>query len=366
MTCYYPLQAWRARYLNENGRRPIVFKPHLSNGIRCDVPCGQCIGCKLEYSRQWAMRCHHEALCWETNSFITLTYSPEHLPSDQSLIKYHWQTFIKRLREQFVPLNPHPKPENPYDRLLEPELYYKISKENKQTPYGIFRRDNAIRFFMCGEYGEECQTCHKNKYECDRDLSHVFISSIGRPHYHACLFNFDLPDKTFWKTDGETHLYTSQILEKLWKHGFCSIGDVTFESAAYVARYITKKITGENAEEHYLKPNLETGEINNLLPEFTLQSRDPGIAKTWYDKYGHTDLEGDYVTINGRSMKPAKYYDMQLRETNEEEYDDIKLKRKKAALINPEENTIARLTVREKCKLITINKKLNRGLENGQ
>jgi hypothetical protein len=49
------------------------------------IPCGQCIGCRLEYSRQWAMRCHHEASLHIFNSFITLTYDPEHLPQDGSL-----------------------------------------------------------------------------------------------------------------------------------------------------------------------------------------------------------------------------------------------------------------------------------------
>ena len=101
----------------------------------------------------------------------------------------------------------------------------------------------GVRFFHCGEYGE----------------------LLYRPHYHACLFGFDFSDKVLWSTRGGVRLYRSKILEKLWTFGFSTIGDVTFESAAYVARYCTKKITGDKADEHY----------NGRSPEYVTMSRPP-------------------------------------------------------------------------------------------
>ncbi|AXH74125.1 MAG: replication initiator protein [Microviridae sp.] len=191
MPCFKPLDAWRDPS-NPSGK--LIFS---YNAKRCGspapdlkVPCGQCVGCRLERSRQWAIRCVHEASLHKKNCFITLTYNDEHLPENSSLDYRVFQLFMKRLRKK----------------------------------YG----DN-IRFYMCGEYGE----------------------NFGRPHFHACLFNHDFSDKKLWKTVNKMPLFRSAELEELWPFGFSSIGSVTFESAAYVARYIMKKITGEAAEKHY-------------------------------------------------------------------------------------------------------------------
>lgn len=195
MPCYHPIDAWRPD--SYSGDKKLIFKYDVQ---RCGgrltpdikVPCGRCVGCRLERSRQWAMRCMHEAKMHKQNCFITLTYNEENRPYNDDLNYQDFQLFMKRLRERF--------------------------------------QGTTIKFYMCGEYGPK----------------------LGRPHFHACLFGIDFPDRKLWKvTDSKSKLYRSEILEKLWTKGFSSVGDVNFESAAYVARYIMKKVTGEAAELHY-------------------------------------------------------------------------------------------------------------------
>ena len=117
MPCYYPLQGWRSKELTKNGKRAIVFdrkKGYVDQPL--EVPCGQCIGCRLDRSRDWALRCIHEAQLHEDNSYITLTYDDDNLPANASLDKSDFQKFMKRLRKSLG--------------------------------------DKKVRFFHCGEYGE--------------------------------------------------------------------------------------------------------------------------------------------------------------------------------------------------------------------
>ncbi len=263
------------------------------------LPCGQCVGCRLERSRQWAIRCSHEASLYEDNAFITLTYSDAHLPSDGSLNLVHFQKFIKRLRKQYGP---------------------------------------KIRYYHCGEYGEK----------------------FKRPHYHACLFNFDFEDKKLFQIKNNNRYYTSEILQTLWPMGFSIIGDVTFQSAAYVARYIMKKINGAAAENHYANP--ETGEI--LKPEYTTMSRRPGIGSAWLKKYQSDVYPGDFVVMGGKKMKPPKYYDRQYELTNPSEYGQLKTDRVLNAKKFESNNTPERLKTREvvqKARLNLLPRKLEEG-----
>ena len=144
-----------------------------------------------------------------------------------------------------------------------------------------------IRFYHCGEYGPK----------------------LGRAHYHACLFGIDFEDKKFWKYSkpnqaisitSKFKLYRSPTLEKLWPHGWSSIGALTFETAAYTARYILKKQLGKTALEHYNAIDKNTGEIKEeKLPEYTTMSRRPGIGNSWYEKYKTDIYPKDYVTMRG-------------------------------------------------------------------
>lgn len=298
MTCYFPMDAWRV----EGQSRLMFYEPHRQYiREKLQVPCGQCVGCRLERSRQWAIRCIHEAQMHPHNCFITLTYNNEHLPYPPSLDVRDWQLFMKRLRKRF---------------------------------------GKNIRFFHCGEYGEQ----------------------FGRPHYHACLFNFDFPDKTLFKEVNGNRLYISKALSELWPYGFSTIGDVTFESAAYVARYIMKKVTGKKADEHYEKIDPRTGEIYIAKPEYVTMSRRSGIGASWYDRFSSDVYPNDYVIVRGRKMRPPRYYDNRLKIASPLDFEEIHFQRWENSKIHVDNNTPERLNVRHEVQLARL-KKLPRTLE---
>jgi hypothetical protein len=238
----------------------------------------------------------HEAQLHENNCFITLTYNNENLPQTGSLVKSDFQKFLKRFRKSIAPAK--------------------------------------LRYYMAGEYG----------------------STFGRPHFHACIFGYDFHDKKLFKrTSSGSLIYTSDHLAALWPHGYTSIGDVTFESAAYVARYIMQKYNGQIEEnkhitkdEHYTYCDLETGELIKLLPEYNNMSLKPGIGSEWYKKYRSDVYPHDYVVVNGKKVKPPKYYDKQYKNDYPYEYEELLHKRETSAKLNHEDNTYARLSVKEK------------------
>ena len=300
MPCYNPLQGWYSRRVNPTGKRSIVFNREQGLVDRpVSLPCSKCIGCRLEHSRQWAIRCMHEASLYEDNCFVTLTYDDEFLPKGGTLVKEHVTQFMKRLRERFS--------------------------------------SKTIRFYGCGEYGDE-------KF---------------RPHYHLLLFNHIFEDEKLHSySDTDFPLYTSDTCERIWKKGFCPIGRVSFESAAYVARYVTKKlnpgITEESKqafEERYTTIDTDTGEIFHVLPEFARMSRNPGIGKPWLEKYSREVYSYDSVIVNGKEVKPPKYYDDQI---GEEQIKDIKFRRVQKALEHVVDSRLDRLRVREKVKLAQV------------
>lgn len=271
MPCYRPLPAYRSRVLNPTGKRSIVFNLREANSIDNDafnLPCGRCRWCRLEHSRNWAVRCSHESSRFTTNCFLTLTYSDEFLPANGSLDYDAPVAFMKALRRKF---------------------------------------GEDIRSFGCAEYGEK----------------------LSRPHYHLCLFNFDFVDKTLWKQYDEIKLYVSKELSNLWPYGHSTIGDLTFESAAYVARYVTKKITGKIAQEHYERPGPTPGEIVDLLPERSVSvSRMPGIGRSWIEENADFVLNNGYVISRGKKVNPPKYYLRILEKFHPEKFQKFKEKRK--------------------------------------
>jgi len=301
MTCYSPIAGYRNRAPGKTGGFGITFRKENSNGQKVEVACGQCIGCRLDKSREWAIRCVHEAQMHEDNCFITLTYNNKNLPEDGSLDKTHFQKFMKRLR-----------------------------KNNK----------HKIRFFQCGEYGDQ----------------------LTRPHYHACLFGHNFKDQKFFSEKNENKLYTSKQLDDTWAKGFATIGHMTFQSAAYTARYLIKKITGEAAHAHYENVNTQTGEITQLVSEYTTMSRRPGIGKTWYEKYKDDLYPRDECVIDGRIMKPPRYYAKMYQQEEPENYEHIKENRKRFFGKHQHDATWQRLADREKVKHAQI-QNLNRSIE---
>ncbi len=199
-------------------------------GVQCEivnVPCGNCINCRMAYARQWASRCALEAsLTPERNYFVTLTYDNNHL---------HWSS--EGLPTLF------------YDDMTK---FIKRLRRHNQYHYG----DQDIRYYYCGEYGD----------------------TTARPHYHILLFNVTLLDlKPISKNKFGNVLYTSQTLEELWSHGLVCVGDLNWNTAAYTARYVMKKHKGFDRLMYQ----------QSALAEPKVQmSRRPGIGVPWMQQYG--------------------------------------------------------------------------------
>lgn len=311
MACFRPLPGWYSKRVNpETGKRSIVFS--VSDALvdrPISVPCGQCTGCRMERARQWAIRCCHEASLYDDNCFLTLTYNDENIPQDWSLDKVHLQKFFKRLRKSIG--------------------------------------ERRVRYFACGEYGERCRTCGKNRKSC---RCACFIKALGRPHYHLILFNYNFADRVLWKkTKKGDPLFTSEHLSKVWPLGFCSIGGVSFESAAYVGSYVTKKKLGPTAWMYYCDYDDVTGEISNVkLPEFSLVSNKPdGLGAGWFKKFVGDLYPSDECVIRGRTMRVPRYYDQLLKEHSDVLELEVKRKRKSSAYLFRENNTSSRHRVRE-------------------
>lgn len=291
MPCYAPLTGFYSKDVGKSGKRGITFDRGASfSGVSIKLPCGQCIGCRLERSRQWAVRCMHEKQMHTDSCFVTLTYGDDYLPEGGTLVKSHMSLFVKRL----------------HNRLLR-------------------SRGRGIRFYGCGEYGEQ----------------------YGRPHYHLLIFGYDFLDKKLSQRNkrGEP-LYTSSELSELWTFGHHAIGSVTFDSAAYCARYIMKKVTGEFAQDYY-DVMTSDGQIVSRVPEFTNMSRRPGIGLTWFKKYGSHAYKWDSVVINGKEVRPPRYYDVQYELVDSSRLAALKSKRKRQALKHRSDNTPERRRVRE-------------------
>jgi len=286
MACFKPVKAYKAI------GGGVTFKKSESTlhyGCEMNLPCGRCVGCRLDRSRQWAIRCMHEAQLHQDNDYITLTYNTESLPDHRSLKKNHFQRFMKRLRRQLV--------------------------------------DKKVRYYMCGEYGE----------------------ALGRPHYHALLFGYTFPDKKLHKVLRGNPLYVSEMLDRTWGLGHCYIGAVTFKSAAYVARYIMKKQTGDAAERHYTRVDEETGEVHPIIPEYNAMSLRPGIGADWFEEYYPDVFPDDFVVMDGKQHKTPRYYDkLYKRREGEDALLLVKDRREAAMRARMDEQTPERLAVREK------------------
>lgn len=180
----------------------------------------------------------------------------------------------------------------------------------------------GIRYYHCGEYGER----------------------TGRPHYHAILFGHTFPDQKVWKNN----LHTSKQLERLWPYGFSCIGQVTFESAGYVARYVLKKQYGKTALFHYNTIDLATGEITaEREPEYTTMSRRPGIGATFFERHGGQIARRGEITMRGKQLKAPRFYDERIKAAYPLEYQRIKSQRTRQALKNLTDNTDQRLNTKE-------------------
>lgn len=234
MACYKPQLAHFIGY-DDSGKPKYKFigqhvshtsDPELSDPRDILIPCKKCIGCRLDYSRQWATRLMLELDHSKTALFLTLTYDDDHLTpaTFDDTLGCFWYTLVKRDLQLF----------------------------NKRLRY--FFRHKEIRFYSVGEYG----------------------SQTLRPHYHGIYFGLSLDDfpdiQPLFLNEFKQQIYTSESLGRIWKNGHVSIGNVSWQSCAYVARYNLKKIAHGDSS---------LALDRKCLPEFALMSRNPGIASNY-------------------------------------------------------------------------------------
>lgn len=256
MSCSNPIRMYRSvDGPNGDGTWPLTARP--SNGYKdlpVVVPCGRCIFCRLELSRQKTVRIMHELQYWDTACFLTLTYDDDNLPVGPVGLptltrgqRSHLTLYHKRLRKQLVALGYPP-----------------------------------IKYFACGEYGDRFE----------------------RPHYHEILFGCDFSHDRL-KRSSNPPLYQSPTLDAAWQAGHAVIGNVTWDSASYVASYVTKKLSGEQADYHYASLGRES-------PYLVSSS---GLGKRWIaDWWPEVYTKGrDNIVVRGHECSPPRYYDDWLK-----------------------------------------------------
>lgn len=299
--CDFPLKAFHsASERGPSGKPLITFNAlkAINSAAPFEVPCGNCMGCKLEHARQWSVRMMHEKKFHAETSFVTLTYDDQHVPENFSVNVRDLQLFMKRLRKALAP--------------------------------------RRVRFYACGEYG-------------DLNL---------RPHYHAILFGYDPPGQAFHsQSERGDKQYTSSHLSSLWSAGLATTGLVTTESCRYVAQYCMKKIktNDEFGLSRYWRVSPITGELHQVRPEFAVMSRRPGIGQAYVDQFKSDFFPSGYIVVDGVKQAPPRFYKSKL---SEEEQRHLKLyaKRQPAA-----EKTLERRRVRAAVRDARI-KKLQRKL----
>jgi len=303
MPCYSPLKGYK-----DPASGGLTFNKS-GTAQTLEVACGQCLGCRLDHALMWAIRIVHESSLYldqQGNCFVTLTYrdrdectdeqfrSGHYIPDDYSLRPSDVSKFIRRLRKSV---------------------------------------NHKIRYFYCGEYGDENQ----------------------RPHYHICLFNHSFDDQQLFKDDEGFYLYTSPSLEKLWPYGFSTVAELNYQTAAYTARYSLKKITGKMADEHYLRCD-EHGEAYWLLPEYIRMStgnrkKPCGLGIGFYEKYQEDIFPSDEVPVPGKGVirKVPRYYQNVLESRDPATLELVKSLRQQFIRAHGDDFTPERLRDKYKC-----------------
>lgn len=265
MSCLFPIP------MNRDSSGNICPAKHAHTSFY--VPCGQCGECRLSRARSWATRCVHESMQWKESCFITLTY--KNTPPGNSLCPEDTRNFIRRFRQAI------------------------------KTPF---------KYFLVGEYGD----------------------NFDRPHYHALIFGYDFGLSRHKRMDSFSSPFAAQKeqklsssltalhdsdalncpeLSRLWGHGFTSVGELTFDSAAYCAQYAMKKINGPAAEKHY----------QGRHPEFMRTSQN-AIGKQYALRFANEIILNNSVISNGASQPVPNYY---LKQYEKHNYDLSRLKQQR-------------------------------------
>ena len=245
MSCYHPMIAYPTNIVD--GKQQYKIKKAENNSIEAVkkdgaiiIPCGKCIGCRLDYSRKWADRMMLEYDNTKKAVFLTLTYSDNNLIDN----KYrHYSLIVDSNTEDGVK----------YATLDKRDFQLFMKRLRKDEYFNRFK----LRFFLAGEYG----------------------TKTLRPHAHIILFGVDINDipdcypsigvefEGVKKSKYKYKYYHSDYLDKIWSNGYVTIAEVNWQTCAYVARYSTKKLENRIGYDE-----------RNVIPEFSLMSRKPGIG----------------------------------------------------------------------------------------
>lgn len=250
MSCTSPV----AGYLGAEGRFVVDVRKSPSKAPM-EVPCGRCMSCRIARAADWGLRGAHELTQHSCGSFLTLTYSDEHVPWDYSVSKRPVQLFNDRLRKAIAP--------------------------------------RRMRFIACGEYGDQEK----------------------RPHYHIAVFGYDFCEdrKAVKRTARGDLLYSSELLAKLWPFGWSWIGELNSRTVSYIAQYTTKKVGGVPAEDHYTRVSPVSGKVCRVEPEFLLCSNRPGVGYGWAAKFHMDWIDSGFVVHDGEKRRVPHYYSAKLR-----------------------------------------------------
>ncbi len=303
MPCFTPLQGYK-----DPATGGLTFKK-TGTAQKMQVACNQCLGCRIDHRVMWAIRIVHESylhLDDQGNSWLTLTYRSPSECTEQQLKDGHYVDKHYQLRPSHV---------SKFIRALR-----------KQNP------DHKIRYFYCGEYGDENQ----------------------RPHYHVCLFNHSFKDQQLYKDDEGFYTYTSPSLDKVWPYGFSTIAELNFNTASYTAGYCFKKITGKRARDHYLRCD-ENGEAFWLLPEYirmsTGRKKPCGLGAKFYEKYKSDIFPRDSTPVPGHGSVQLvpRYYEQILQNSDPATHELVKELRQTFLKAHKQDFTPERLRDKYKC-----------------
>lgn len=222
-------------YTNEKGRRLCRHFTLANDEVKrlhqLVFDCGQCLFCRKKRSYELAARCVLHASLYKDNCFLTLTYDEKKEGYHNDFQYEDIQKFKKRLRRHC--------------------------------------RDKKIQLFNVHEYGKN-----------------------SKKHWHLICFNHNFDDKTLHTRSSGLPLFTSRTLQKLWPHGFSTIGDVSTASAMYQAQYVEK--------------DLKNGNRTNKKKS---HSKHSGIARPYFLKHYRQLLTLGYVPINGTKIPLPRYFE---------------------------------------------------------
>lgn len=312
MQCSSPLKGFR-----RTGGGWTADPRQSVSGQSLDIPCGQCMACRVNKCQEYTIRFQNEVSLHEANCFWTVTYRDEDLPPNKSLVMDHISAFVKRLRSRVSPVR--------------------------------------FRFVCNSEYGP----------------------STRRPHYHGLFFGLDFEDRVpLRKTDAGAMSFYSPTLTEVWGLGDCECAPVTEANCRYVAGHTIDKLNGKLADEAYSIVDPHSGEVVELERPSLRMSNRPGIGAGWIDAYECDAFPSGFLIIDGVKRPVPRYYKKRLKDRyslpgscndpgkliHVDDFEVMSRIQRKRGLAMAAENTPERLAVKDELLRIKISRRKRNAL----